>query len=113
MDECAKASEAQNLSVSQNAVPDGGPVEPSNVAGASGNSPSRRLKSIVTRVEVTSRLNARITFRADQACTYRIEATTFNAGVGHFTLKVRKSAERQKELTDARPPNGRNDHKAN
>jgi tetratricopeptide (TPR) repeat protein len=35
-------------------------------------------------------LNARINFRADQAGTYRIQATTFNDGRGAFTLTVRE-----------------------
>lgn len=37
-------------------------------------------------------LNARITFRADQDGTYRIQATSFNQGVGAFTLTVREEA---------------------
>jgi serine/threonine protein kinase len=35
-------------------------------------------------------LNARITFRADQAGVYRVRATSFNAGVGPFKLTVRE-----------------------
>ena len=42
-------------------------------------------------------LNARITFRADQAGAYRIQATTFNAGAGPFTLTVREQANPPKE----------------
>jgi hypothetical protein len=42
-------------------------------------------------------LNARITFRAEQAGAYRIQATTFNAGVGPFTLTVREQAAAPKE----------------
>jgi serralysin len=42
-------------------------------------------------------LNARITFRAEQAGTYRIQATTFNAGTGPFTLTVREQAQAPKE----------------
>ena len=37
-------------------------------------------------------LNARIVFRAEQAGTFRIQATTFNAGVGDFILTVREQA---------------------
>ena len=37
-------------------------------------------------------LNARITFRAEHAGIFRIQATTFNAGVGPFTLTVREQA---------------------
>jgi hypothetical protein len=37
-------------------------------------------------------LNARITFRAEQAGTYRIQATTCNTGVVPFTLTVREQA---------------------
>ena len=42
-------------------------------------------------------LNARITFRAEQAGPYRIQATTFNAGVGPFTLTVRELANPPKD----------------
>ena len=42
-------------------------------------------------------LNARITFRADQAGTYQIHATTFNQGTGPFTLTVREQANPPKE----------------
>ena len=37
-------------------------------------------------------LNARITFRAAKAGTYRIQATSFNGGAGAFTLTVREQA---------------------
>ena len=37
-------------------------------------------------------LNARIVFRAEQAGTFRIHATSFNGGVGAFTLTVREKA---------------------
>ena len=42
-------------------------------------------------------LNARITFRAEQAGTHRIQATTVNAGVVPFTLTVREQANPPKE----------------
>jgi hypothetical protein len=42
-------------------------------------------------------LNARIIFRAAQPGTYRIHATTFDAGVSPFTLTVREQANPPKE----------------
>ena len=36
--------------------------------------------------------NARITFRADRDGTFRIQATSFNAGPGAFTLTVREQS---------------------
>ena len=42
-------------------------------------------------------LNARIVYRAAQAGTYRIHATSFNQGAGAFTLTVREQATPPKE----------------
>jgi hypothetical protein len=41
--------------------------------------------------------NARIVFRAAQSGVYRIQATTFNAGVGAFMLTVREQSNPQKD----------------
>ena len=41
-------------------------------------------------------LNARIIFHAEQDGTYRIRATSFNAGRGAFTLTVREQAKQPK-----------------
>ena len=41
--------------------------------------------------------NARITFRAAQAGTYRVQATAFNQGAGAFTLSVREQAQAPQE----------------
>ena len=54
-------------------------------------------KKLAEHQKSGGRLNARITFRADQAGAYRIQATTFNAGVGPFTLTVREQAQAPKE----------------
>lgn len=43
-----------------------------------------------TLAEDDGGLNARITFRADKDGVYRIQATSFNAGIGEFTLTVRE-----------------------
>ena len=42
-------------------------------------------------------LNARIVFRAEQDGTYRIQATSFNAGNGAFTLTVREHPKEPKK----------------
>ena len=42
-------------------------------------------------------LNARIVFRAAQAGTYRLQATSFNGGAGAFTLTVREQAKAPNE----------------
>lgn len=42
-------------------------------------------------------LNARITFRPEQAGTYCIQATSFDGGAGPFTLTVREQAAAPKE----------------
>jgi eukaryotic-like serine/threonine-protein kinase len=42
-------------------------------------------------------LNARIVFRAEQAGTYRLQATAFNGGAGAFTLTVGEQANPPKE----------------
>jgi hypothetical protein len=45
-------------------------------------------------------LNARIVLRAEQDGTYRIRATSFNAGGGTFTLTVREQPMQPKKEMD-------------
>src|SRR5262249_50097537 len=49
-------------------------------------------------------LNARILFRAAQDGTFRIRATSFNAGRGEFTLTVHEQPQQPKKEKDGGPP---------